>query len=64
MSSAVGASWTRPSGAGLAPEDVPLDPLQVEQIEQGIECVVRVGHLDYRPIDLAMIDFMISLVPP
>lgn len=57
-------------GAGLPPEDVPLDPLQVEQIEQGIQgirsavLVVRFGHLDYRPIDFAMIDFMISLVPP
>ncbi len=48
-------------GAAGAAEDVLLDLLQVEQIEEIRQCLVQVG---YRPIDLAMIDFMISLVPP
>ena len=56
--------------AARAPEDVLLDPLQVEQIEQGIECcaheenVVQLAESAYRPMSLAMIIFMTSLVPP
>ena len=38
-----------------------LDPLQVEEAEQGLQ---GCRFLVHRPIDLAMIDFMTSLVPP
>ncbi len=55
----------RPAGTA---EDVLLDLLEVEQIEERRQCLVhggRVGaRIPYRPMDLAMIDFMISLVPP
>ena len=64
-------------GPGPAAEDVLLDPLEVEQIEQVLECLVHrvrgpclTGHYgpcltaSYRPMSLAMIVFMISLVPP
>ncbi len=58
-------------GAGLAAEDVLLDLLQVEQIEEVLKCLVhgtfstgRGCQEPYRPMSFAMIDFMISLVPP
>ncbi len=54
--------------AALAPEDVPLDLLQVEQVEQIEQGIGTLVHgekvIPYRPMDLAMIDFMTSLVPP
>ncbi|CAM5336582.1 hypothetical protein SHIRM173S_12016 [Streptomyces hirsutus] len=61
--------------AGLAAEDVLLDLLEVEQIEEFLECLAHgvscTGacrgqgcRTSYRPMSLAMIVFMISLVPP
>ena len=61
-------------GPGLAAEDVLLDLLKVEQIEQGLQVPDSWSQF-YRPVisgtlqahvlvSFAMIDFMISLVPP
>jgi hypothetical protein len=58
-------------GPGPAAEDVLLEPLEIEQLEEDLEClahgdsVVPAGvGAAYRPMSFAMIVFMISLVPP
>ncbi len=66
----------RDDGRGMAAEDVLLDPLQVSRMRRGLKClthavaVVSCGCFPVifrgpsRPMSFAMIDFMISLVPP
>ncbi len=58
-------------GPGPAAENVLLDLLEIEQIEEILKCLTHENCCTgqslrsvYRPMSFAMIDFMISLVPP